>query len=124
MSNYIGFTPDQFYSTTTKRFFYGLRRTDEGELFAGKVDQLKKTDSLNINKPGDPAENFNNFQEDQDFFEGRNVKHNLIYENLNYEQFRWDNANINYYVNDEGELVAKVNQPHTYDNNSSSEGIE
>ena len=36
--------------------------------------------------------------------------HNLVYENLNYEQFRWDDANLVYYINDEGELVVRVNQ--------------
>jgi hypothetical protein len=38
MSNYIGNTPDNFYNGFAKKFFYGLRRTDNGELFLGKVD--------------------------------------------------------------------------------------
>lgn len=124
MANYIGFTPDQIFKSLESRFFYGLRRTDQGELFLGKVDKVKKTDSLNINKPGDAANNFPNFQEGQDFYEGRNVKHELLYENLNYEQFRWDDSNIFYYVDEEGELTARINEIYTYDNNSSSEGTE
>lgn len=124
MSNYVGINPDQIYGSVKDRFFYGLRRTDQGELFVGKVDQFKKDDSLTINKPGDPTDNFPNYTEGQDFYEGRNVKHELVYKNLNYEQFKWDNKNIYYYVSDEGELVASVNQRYTYDENSSSEGLE
>lgn len=122
MSNYIGFTPDQIFSSITNRFFYGLRRTDDGELFLGKIDALKKTDNLTINNPGDPSQNYPNFEEGQDFYEGRDVYHDLVYENLNYEQFRWDDRNLYYYINDEGELVVKINEGHTYDKNSSSNG--
>lgn len=124
MSNYVGISPDIIYSAVENRFFYGLRRTDQGELFAAKVDQTKKDASISVNKPGDPLDNFSNFQEGQDFYEGRDVNHNIVYKNLSYEQFRWDNRNIYYYVNEEGELVARINQSFTYDENSSSEGLE
>jgi len=121
MSNYVGSSQDHINAAVQNRFFYGLRRTDEGELFIGKVDQLKNEDSLTLNKPGDPTANYPDFTEGQDFFEGRDVNHGLIYENLNYEQFRWDDKNIYYYVNSEGELVARVNQSWTYDDGSSSD---
>jgi hypothetical protein len=124
MSNYVGISPDLIYSAVKNRFFYGLRRTDNGELFLGKADQLKKDDSISINKPGDFSENYPNYKEGQGFYEGRNIKHEVIYKNLNYEQYRWDDRNIYYYVNEEGELVASVNQRFTYDDNSSSEGLE
>ena len=123
MSNYIGNTPDNFYNNFAKKFFYGLRRTDNGELFLGKVDQTKGNDAITINNPGDPANNFPNFEEGQDFYEGRDVNHNIVYENLNYEQLRWDDRNLFYYINDEGELVVKINEGHVYDDNSSSNGL-
>lgn len=123
MANYIGFTPEQIYGAVTNRFFYGLRRTDQGELFLGKLDQLKTNDSLTINNPGDPDQNYPNYKEGQDFYEGRDVFHNLVYENLNYEQFRWDDRNMFYYINDDGDLVVKINETHTYDKNSSSDGL-
>lgn len=123
MANYIGFTPDQIINATTNRYFYGLRRTDNGELFAGKLDQISTHDSITINKPGDPQDNYPNYTEGQDFFEGRDVFHNLVYTNLNYEQFHWDNKNLYYYVNDEGELVVKVNEEVIYDEWSSSDGL-
>jgi hypothetical protein len=122
MANYIGFTPEQIYGAVTNRFFYGLRRTDQGELFLGKLDQLKNDDSLTINNPGNTEDNFNNFEEGQDFFEGRDVKHRLVYENLKYEQYKWDNQNIYYYVNSEGELVVRINQGYNYTDTVSSSG--
>jgi hypothetical protein len=124
MSNYVGMNPDLIYAAITDRFFYGLRRTDQGELFIGKTDLAKKDSSISINNPGDPVDNYPNFQEGQDFFEGRDTTHNIVYKNLNYEQFRWDNKNIYYYINDEGELVARINQSFVYDESSSSEGLE
>lgn len=124
MTNYIGISPNEIFKTNGSRFFYGLRRTDQGELFLGKADQLKKTDTIKINKSGDTKNNFTDFKEGQDFFEGRTVKHELLYENLNYEQFLWNDSNIFYYIDDDGELTARINQTYTYDNNSSSEGIE
>jgi uncharacterized UPF0160 family protein len=123
MSTYIGTSAESVYAAVQNRYFYGLRRTDNGELFLGKVDQLKAADTLTINKPGEPTENFPNFQEGQDFYEGRNVFHDLVYENLNYEQFRWDDRNVLYYINDEGELVLRVNQNHTYTDGDSSNGL-
>ena len=122
-ANYTGSTPDHINGAIPDRFFYGLRRTDQGELFIGKADQMKTTDSITINNPGDPAQNYPNFEEGQDFVEGRDVNHNLVYQNLNYEQFRWDARNISYYIDAEGELVARVNHSYTYDENSSSNGL-
>tara|TARA_Y100000389_G_C17333884_1_gene449576 strand:+ start:400 stop:771 length:372 start_codon:yes stop_codon:yes gene_type:complete len=123
MSNYTGTTPDHINGAIPDRFFYGLRRTDNGELFVGKMDQMATSGAITINKPGDPAHNYPSFEEGQDFYEGRDVDHNLVYDNLNYEQFHWDGRNISYYVNSEGELVARVNHSFTYDENSSSNGL-
>ena len=121
-ANYTGFTPDQIYRAVANRYFYGLRRTDDGELFLIKADQLKGDDTITVNNLGDPTQNYPNFEEGQDFYEGRDVNHEIVYENLNYEQFRWDDRNLYYYVNDEGELVVRINQSITYDENSSSAG--
>jgi hypothetical protein len=123
MSNYTGTTPDHINGAIPDRFFYGLRRTDDGELFVAKMDQMSTTDGVTINKPGDPTKNYPSFEEGQDFYEGRDVNHNIVYENLNYEQMRWDGRNISYYVNSEGELIARVNHSFTYDDNSSSNGL-
>ena len=125
MSNYTGTKPEYMTSSVPNRYFYGLRRTDQGELFIGKSDQMKTDDAniITINNPGDPAQNYPSFEAGSDFYEGRDVNHNLVYKNLNYEQLRWDERNISYYVNDEGELIARINHNYTYDENSSSNGL-
>ena len=85
MANYTGTSPDHINGAIPDRFFYGLRRTDNGELFVGKMDQMSTTDAIMINNPGDPAQNYPSFEEGQDFLEGRDVNHDLVYDNLNYE---------------------------------------
>ena len=124
--NYVGETADQIIASLKDRFFYGLRRTDQGELFLGKMDQLGQgaNAEIQINKPGDNSNDFDDFEEGSDFYEGRNVEHELVYSNLNYEQYRWADKNIWYYINSDGELVASVNKKHVYDDGSSSSGVE
>lgn len=122
MAYYVGSDPQQYINAAGERYFYGLRRTTDGELFIGKVDQLDVNDQLSINKPGDPTENYNNFQQGVDFFEGRNVFHEIEFDNLQYEQYRWENRNIYYYVNTDGELVLRVNQEYDYPAGVSSDG--
>ena len=96
------------------RFFYGLRRTDEGDLYLIKSDQLKATDGVQLNKPGDPTENYPDFQRGIEFFEGRDEEHNTSYGNLRYEQFRWDDRNLIYYVDGEGNLIVRINQNYDF----------
>ena len=122
MTYYIGQSPDTILGGEP-RYFYGLRRTDTGEIYLAKVDQILGSGAVQVNAPGDPTNNYPNFEVGQDFYEGRDVYHNVVYENLNYEQFRWDDRNLYYYINDEGELVVKVNQSHTYDNGSAPDGL-
>lgn len=122
MSNYVGYTPDLILNALSDKFFYGMRRTDEGELFLTKVDLSKKGSAININNPGDPEENYPNFQTGQNFYEGRDINHDIVYDNLNNEQFLWEDSNIFFYVNSEGELVARFNEVFTYDDTVSSNG--
>lgn len=96
------------------RFFYGLRRNENGSLFLQKIDQIKDKDIMQINEPGDPTENFTDFEPGVDFFEGLTVNHEPVFDNLKYQQYRWDNRPAFYYVNDEGELVVRINQGYTY----------
>lgn len=119
---YVGSSSQDLLDAVTYRYFYGLRRTDDGELFLNKVDQLSKNDVLQVNNPGLPEENFDQVNEGQDFFEGRDVFHELLYDNLKYEQFRWDSRFLYYYVDEEGLLSVKINEPHSYNENSSSSG--
>ena len=117
--SYVGSEPLQ--RQTGERYFYALRRDDDGQLFIAKVDIASPTDSVAINKPGGTVDNFPDFQDGADFFEGRNPNHTLVYENLKFEQMRWDDKNIYYFVNEEGEFVLRINTPYTYPTGISGE---
>lgn len=123
MSQYAGSEASFVTDNIDGRYFYGLRRTDQGELFLTKIDQMSTDSAIQVNKPGDPDKNFNEFEQGIDFFEGRDQNHEIVYENLNYEQLRWDNRHVNYYINAEGEFVLRVNKPYTYETDISSDGL-
>tara|TARA_Y200000002_G_scaffold202198_1_gene166829 strand:- start:29438 stop:29899 length:462 start_codon:yes stop_codon:yes gene_type:complete len=110
MSNTVGQDTNVYLENGVKdRYFYGLRRTDEGELYIGKVDQLSANDPITINLPGNIDDNYKDFDQGYDFYEGRDLNHSKPFVNLKYEQFRWDDVNLNYYINDEGEFVVRLN---------------
>lgn len=123
MSNYIGSDPSQLINRLKARYFYGLKRTDKGELYIKKVDQSKTSDEVIINNPGPSDEDYTNFVEGTNFLEGRSVDHTILFDNLNYEQYRWDNKNIFYYVDEEGRLSARGNKPFVYDDTIASPGL-
>lgn len=115
MAQVFGVGIDELQKTlANNRYFYGLRRTDAGELYMVKADLLKLEDGVQLNRPGNVDENYNNWSRGEDFFEGRDQQHRKVYPNLVYEQYKWDGRNLFYYVNSEGELVLKVNEAHTY----------
>ena len=114
MSNYFFGSDQQAILGDVPKYFYGIRRTASGQLYLSRVNQLDQNAQIEINVPGDELENFTGYEEGIDFFEGRNVKHEIVYDNLKYEQYRWDNRSLLYYVNDNGELVLRINQKYDY----------
>ena len=117
MSYYVG--GDLDYSAILgegKRYFYALFRDDEGTLFYWKIDNLTDNASYVVNNPGLPENDFEEFEYGIDYFDGRlSEDHSRPYSNLAFDQYRWDNQNINYYMNSNGEFVAVVNQSYTYE---------
>tara|TARA_B100002019_G_scaffold283476_1_gene289920 strand:- start:154 stop:501 length:348 start_codon:yes stop_codon:yes gene_type:complete len=114
MTTYVGANIGTVENSINTRYFYGLRKLEDGTVYLAVVDQLNPSDIIEINVPGNSAENYNDFDIGQDFFEGRDVNHEKVYANLKYEQYRWDYQKVNYYINDDGNLVARVNQPYNY----------
>lgn len=98
----------------TPRYFYGLRRTDNGDLYLGKLDQLRAADAITVNNPGASEDNYEDFETGIDFTEGRSVEHELVYANIKYEQYRWDGRDIFYYIDDDGQLVVRINENYSY----------
>jgi hypothetical protein len=96
------------------RFFYGLSRDTEGTLTFTRVDQLTSDDAITVNNLGPASENYEDFEYGVDFFDGRDATtHAREYDNLNFDQYRWDNKNIFYYINAQGQLVARTNKAYT-----------
>jgi hypothetical protein len=116
---YIGTTPSQSLGDSP-RYWYALRRNQDGELFLLRSDQLKDKDSIELNLPGDPAETFEDFEPGVDYFEGITADHEIEYENLVWTQYRWDNRNMLYYIDSEGRLTQRINQGYTYPTGHSS----
>jgi hypothetical protein len=114
MSNYyLGNSPADILGTNP-RYFYAIRKNENGSLFLEKNDQLLDTDSIAVNEIGPLEENYNDFEVGIDFFEGVNANHEKVFGNLKYPQYRWDNKSVIYYINEEGELVARINQDYTH----------
>jgi hypothetical protein len=116
---YLGQSPDEALGDSP-RYWYALRRNEDGELFLLRSDQLKDKDSIELNLPGDPAETFEDFEPGVDYFEGVTADHEIEYDNLVWTQYRWDNRNILYYIDNEGRLTQRLNQGYTYPTGHSS----
>ena len=102
------------------RYWYALRRNQDGELFIVRSDQLTDKDAYEINIPGDPADNFEDFEPGVDFFDGVDIEHEPEFENMYYPQYRWDDRSIFYYVDSQGQLIQRINQGYTYPSGTSS----
>jgi hypothetical protein len=117
---YLGTTPETALGDSP-RYWYALRRNDDGELFLLRSDQLKDKDSIELNLPGDPAENFEDFEPGIDYFDGITADHEVEYANLVWVQYRWDDRNMLYYIGqDEGRLIQRINQGYEYPTGISS----
>jgi hypothetical protein len=97
-----------------------IRRNEDGELFLMRSDQLIDKESIELNMPGEPSENFEDFEPGIDYFEGITADHEAAFDNLVWTQYRWDNRNMLYYVDSEGRLVQRINQGYTYPTGHSS----
>ena len=114
MTYFIGTQPSET-GDLSSRFFYAIRRTDDGLLYLIKVDQLKDDDEVIINNPGLTENDFTEFEYGVDFFDGRlEEDHSRPYTNLQWDQYRWDNKNVFYYINTAGELIVRINQNYIY----------
>jgi|SRR5210317_1783649 len=110
---YFGQNPDNALGDSP-RYFYAVRRNEDGELFLLRSDQLKDKDSIDLNIPGPPEETFEDLEPGIDYFDGVDVDHEKVYDNLFYTQYKWDNRSILYYVDSNGMLVQRINQNYEY----------
>ena len=123
MSYYIGTSPEAVINGFIKRYFYGLRRNDDGELFLVRVDQLRGEGSLVINDIGIGENNFLDFEEGIDYLDGIDINHNIVYKNLRYTQMKWDGRLLTYYVDPvDGQFIARISEDYIYPDNISGPG--
>ena len=117
MTYYIGNENLDLLGEGVPRYFYALRRTDDGLLYFLRIDQLKDIDEeIIINDPGLAENDFEEFEYGVDFFDGRLAEdHSRPYSNLHWDQYRWDSRSVYYYINTNGELVVSLNKVYTYD---------
>lgn len=125
MSYYIGTTPAEVAAGFIKRYFYGLRRNEDGELFLVVLDQLRggEQNVVIVNDLGVAAENYPDFEEGIDFLDGIDVDHEQLYPNLRYQQFKWENRSLLYYIEDEtGFFVQRISEAYEYPDKVSTPG--
>lgn len=113
MSNYVFGNDASSLLKDKPRYFYALRRNQDGDLFVTRVDVLKEGD-IEINNPGDLEENYEKFKIGVDFLNGVGTNHEKIYKNLKYDQYRWNDQFLSYYLDDDGGLVVKIGRAHDY----------
>lgn len=117
MTYYVGneYNLNDLLGEGNPRYFYAIRRTDDGLLYFAKIDQLKDLAQIIINDPGLSEYDYENFSYGVDFFDGRlSADHSRPYANLHWDQYRWDNKTCYYYINSNGEFVVRINQEYTY----------
>mgnify|MGYP006077011487 FL=1 len=123
MSYFIGTSPEAVVNGFIKRYFYGLRRNDDGELFLIRIDQLAGDETAVINDVGIGENNFLDYEEGIDFLEGVDIDHNVVYQNLRYPQLKWDSRLLTYYVDPvDGQYIISISQDYEYPENISSPG--
>lgn len=116
---YLGTSPDEALGESP-RYWYALRRNQDGELFFVRSDQLIDKESYEINFPGDSIDDFIDFETGFDYLDGIDADHELEYNNLKYPQYRWDDRPLLYYVDSEGRLSQRIGQSVTYPTGISS----
>jgi hypothetical protein len=118
MSYYVGgdVNLNDILGEGNPRYFYGLRREDDGTLYFTRNDQIGSSTVITLNVAGSNANNFENFEYGVDFFDGRlATDHSRPYPNLYFDQYRWDNKNCFYYIDQaSGQLIVRINQAYTY----------
>jgi hypothetical protein len=123
MTYYIGTSPTDVINGFIKRYYYGLRRNDDGELFLIKVDQLSGGDEniAVVNDIGIAAENYLDFEEGIDFLSGIDEDHEIVNDNLRYPQFKWDNRSLTYFIDPaDGQFIQRLSETYVYPDKISS----
>jgi hypothetical protein len=116
---YLGTTPTEGLGDSP-RYWYALRRNDDGEIFLVRSDQIIDRDAYELNIPGPTEEDFDTFVVGVDYLEGIDTTHEPVKENMFYPQYRWDDRSLFYYVDSEGMFIVRINKGYAYPTGISS----
>ena len=116
---YLGVTPTEALGDSP-RYWYALRRNEDGELFFVRSDQILDKDAYQLNIPGEPEQNFEDFESGVNYFDGIDEDHELVYENMFYPQYKWDDKSLFYYIDEEGSFIVRINRGYSYPSGISS----
>ena len=123
MSHYIGNNPESIIQGFIKRYFYGMRRNEDGELFLLRVDQLSGEGTATINDIGVGENNYLDFEEGIDLLDGIDANHDIVYKNLRYQQIKWDGRLLTYYIDPtDGQFIVRISEDYQYPENISGPG--
>jgi len=125
MTYFVGGSPQDILQGLAKKYLYGLRRNDDGELFLTRVDQLDggNDNSIVINEQGTGEENFPDFEEGINYLSGIDENHDIVYPNLRYPQLKWDSRSLTYYIDPTtGQFVQRVSEDYVYPEGISTPG--
>jgi hypothetical protein len=114
--NYLGAVgSDSTLGPSDQRYFYAIRTDEEGNIFINKIDMWTSSEAIEINKPGEVEDDWQYFELGVDYFDGKNPEtHIKDNPNLNFDQYRFDSRSVYYYINANGELIARYNQSYDY----------
>jgi hypothetical protein len=114
---YLGQTPEEFLNRAS-RYFYGESRTTDGFLKITKVDLTQTSDSVSLQNLNAGVFNSNSvpdFEEGVDFFDGVDATTKMPnYIGINFEQYKWTQDDLYYYVDGDGVLSVRVDVPYGY----------
>jgi hypothetical protein len=110
---YLGTTPTEGLGFAP-RYWYALRRNQDGELFLVRSDQIADGDAYALNIPGPIEEDFTGFEAGIDFLGGIDATHEPTSANMVYPQYKWDGRSLFYYIDNEGMFVVRINKGYSY----------
>ena len=116
---YLGTTPTEGLGNSP-RYWYALRKNEDGELFLVRSDQIIDRDAYELNIPGPTEEDVDDFESGVDFLDGIDEEHEPVKENMFYPQYRWDDRSLFYYVDNEGMFIVRINKGYSYPTGISS----
>ena len=118
MAHVIGASAEGYANLDERpRYYYGLRRDEEGTLYIGSADLKDPTDTVRLySQPltrdgGLSALPFHEFFNQRELYDTDAVNPE---EALYYQQWRIDKVKISYYIDDNGEFVASVGADRSY----------